>query len=248
MNFIDRIAGPDDQNLARLAEGLDLEPAETRAVLDAIVPEMRHYLEARTISRGGLADVVTIIGNPAQTAFLDPRSNLASPEAIARGNWLLDQVWQTPYRSRAAADHASAQTGVDAAKVRAMLPRIANLTFAALARETEPDFADVFDRFTGFPSGANSRQEGGYGPGRSPLPLPDDTWGDNQRNRYDDVSDVLRRQGGPVRRNPLWSVVRQIIGSALDFRSNSVAGYILRLLIYRYGWRIISTIFARLFR
>ena len=248
MSFIERIAGPGNQNLARLSQGLDLTPDETLSVVEAIVPEMRYYLEGRTLSRGGLADVVTIMGNDAQRAFLDPDTDLTSPDAIERGNYLLDQIWQTKYRSRLAADRAEAQTSVSAEKIRRMLPRLANLTFAALANETQPERADVFSRFTGFPTNARANQSPGYGPGESPLPLPDDTWGGNTRNRYDDLSDVLKRQGGPLKANPLWSIVREIVGAALGFQSNTVIGYIVRFLVYRYGWRILSAVFGRLFR
>ena len=246
MDFINRIAGPDERNLTRLSQGLDLTPEQTLAVVNAVEPEIRHYLEGRTLSRGGLADVVTIMGNDAQRVFLDPETDLASDDAIARGNHLLDEIWQTKYRSRLVADRAAAETGVPADKIRRLLPRIANLTFAALATETQPAFDEVFTRFTGFPTNAGANK--GFGPGQSPLPLPDDNWGGNTRNRYDDLSDVLRRQGGPVKPNPLWSIAREIIGAVLGFRSNSVVGYIIRLLVYRYGWRIVRAVLGQIFR
>jgi hypothetical protein len=246
VDFIDRIAGPDGRNLTRLSQGLELTDEQTRTVVEAVVPEIRHYLEGLTLSRGGLADVVAIIGNGAQRDFLDPATDITSQDAIARGNQLLDQIWQTKYRSRLVADRAAAETGVAADKIRQMLPRLANLTFAGLSTETQTAFDDIFSRFTGFPT--NTRADQGFGPGQSPLPLPDDNWGGNTRNRYDDLSDVLRRPGSPVRGNPLWAMVRQILGSVLDFRSNSVVGYIIRLLIYRYGWRILSAVLSRIFR
>ncbi len=250
MEFIDRIAGPGDRNLQRISAGQDLSQLETRAVIEAVAPEIRHYLEARTLSRGGLADVVTILGNEAQRSFLEPDTDLTAPDAIQRGNDLLDQIWQTKYRSRQVADAAAKQTGVPSEKIRRMLPRIANLTFAALAEETQPALNDVFSRFTGFPTGASpGNRSPGLGPGQSPLPLPDDTWGGNTRNQYDDLSDVLKRQGGgPLKANPLWNIVRQIIGSALGFQSSGIIGYIVRFLVYRYGWRILSTILGGLFR
>ena len=246
MDFIKRIAGPDGRNLARLSHGLDLTDEQTRTVVEAVVPEIRHYLEGRTLSRGGLADVVAIMGNGAQRDFLDPATDLTSQDAIARGNELLDQIWQTKYRSRLVADRAAAETGVPAEKIRRVLPRLANLTFAGLSTETQTAFDDIFSRFTGFPT--NTRADQGFGPGQSPLPLPGDNWGGHTRNRYDDLSDVLRRQGSPVRGNPLWAMVRQILSAVLGFRSNSVVGYIIRLLIYRYGWRILSAVLSRIFR
>jgi hypothetical protein len=248
VEFTNRIAGPDGQNLPRLSKGLNLAPAETRAVIDAVAPEIRHYLEARTLSRGGLADVVTIMGNDAQRQFLAPDTDLTSPDAIQRGNNLLDQIWQTKYRSRLVADRAAQATDVPAEKIRRMLPRLANLTFAALAEETQPALADVFSRFTGFPTNTTEASRSpGLGPGQSPLPLPQDTWGGNTRNRYDDLSDILKRQGGPMKANPLWSIVREIIGSAMGFQSKGIIGYIVRFLVYRYGWRILSAVLGGLF-
>ena len=114
MQLFDVIAGPNGQNLDRLAKNLDLSKDQSAAVLKSVLPEFRHYLERKTLSRGGLADVVASLGNPEAEEFLDTRTDLTTPEATQSGNEMLGRILETKYRSRAVADKAQHETGVPA--------------------------------------------------------------------------------------------------------------------------------------
>jgi hypothetical protein len=249
MPISDSISGANDRNLPRLAKGLDLSPQETAAVINAVMPEFRHYMERRTLSRGGLADVVRTLGNQHRQEFLKPEVDLASQDATSHGNQLLGEIFETKYRSRALADRAASETGVPADKIRQMLPRIANVSMGVIAEQTRPALQDVFKKLPGFPSNprnTDARQSPG-----SPLPLPDDNWGGGgagNRNGYDDLSDILKRPQRPLQSNPLWDIARQILGTAMGFESKGIAGYIIRFIIYRFGWRILRAILGRFVR
>ncbi|MGI9477849.1 MAG: DUF937 domain-containing protein [Hyphomicrobiaceae bacterium] len=247
MQLLDQVFGPNNTNLNRLSQGLDLTEDETAAVVRSVIPEITHYLERETISRGGLARIIQVLGDSRQQEFLADEADLTSPQAVDRGNDLLGQILQTKYRSRAVADQVERETGVPAIKTRQMLPRIANMSMGALQQNTRPALEDIFKKLPGFQENATASSPG-QNPGSSPLPIPGDDWGGRSRNGYDDLSDVLRRKQRPFQSNPLWNIARQILGSVLGFQSKGILGYIIRFIVYRYGWSILRVIFGRLFR
>lgn len=80
--------------------------------------------------------------------------------------------------------------------------------------------------------GGSGRSGGGF-----PLPGPRPE-GDNP---YGDLSDILRRRGGASQDvggsgGGLWSVVRNVLGSALGFGGSGFFGWLIRLLVLRIGW------------
>ena len=55
-------------------------------------------------------------------------------------------------------------------------------------------------------------------------------------------SDVVRRGGQTVDGNPLGTSIRDILGSVLGFQSKGFIGWIVRLLILRWGWGFLRRI------
>jgi hypothetical protein len=245
VQLFDAISGRDGQKLDWLAKDLDLSPAQTATVVQAILPEFRHFIERKTLSRDGLAEMIQTLGAARHSHYLEKGGDLASRDAIAHGNQLLGEILQTKYRSRALADQAARQTGVPADKIRQLLPRIATVSMAALAEQTRPALEDIFAKLPGFPANPTTPKQAG-----SPLPLPDDNWGGGAANRngYDDLSDILRRPQRPLSSNPVWTIARQILGTVMGFESKGIIGYIIRFFVYRFGWRILRMIIARFFR
>lgn len=248
MQLFNETAGPDNQNLWRLAQDLDLSPDEAAAVVEEVLPEIRRNLERRTLSRGGLAELVKALGRMKEENYLDPTTDLSSDTATASGNSLLDQILETKYRSRRLADQAEAKTGVPAAKIRRLLPRIANLSMSALSQQARPGLEEIFKKLPDIQGKASARSSP---QADSPLPLPDDNWGgssNQDHSRYNDLSDVLTRRQRPLQSNPLWDMVRKTIGGAFGFQSKGIVGYIIRFVIYRYGMTILRMLFSRIFR
>jgi hypothetical protein len=119
-----------------------------------------------------------------------------------------------------------------------------------------------FDTGGGFGGGTSG---GGIGQ-QMPLPVPGDigrggygggTGGGGYgggvgmpggRNPLEDLSDILRRGGGAggMGGNVLWSIVRSILGGAAGFNGGGgIMSWIIRTVVMRYGWTILSTILRR---
>ncbi len=136
---------------------------------------------------------------------------------------------------------------------------------AGLAKQTRVPLADIMEQMTsGSPKTAPTSQSAlsaNTDVGQhQPLPVPDDHvpgLGErNSSNPFEDFSDVIRGGRRRVPKNTdfgngggtLWRMLRSIIGSALGLRGSSgIMGWIIRFFIYKYGWRIVSSIFRRLF-
>lgn len=86
------------------------------------------------------------------------------------------------------------------------------------------------------------------GNGTSPLPLPGDgPMGDSGGNPYGDLSDIIRK-GGPavVAGGGLFAIVRSLLGTLLGFQSRGIMGWLIRLIVMRWGWGFVKAIFGRL--
>lgn len=87
-------------------------------------------------------------------------------------------------------------------------------------------------------------------PGSIPQQIPPSWPGEapsrSGRSPFDDISDILRRGSGPkVDGQPLQRNVRDLIGSALGFSSRGIIGWIIRLIVVRFGWGILKRLLGR---
>lgn len=102
-----------------------------------------------------------------------------------------------------------------------------------------------------------------------PLPIPGEIPGLGRNNNpYGDLSDIIRRggielpRGGGSTRSPggggsgdvqlpqgggaLDTIIREVLGGILGFQSKSAWGWLIRLIVVRWGWGFIQSILRRL--
>jgi hypothetical protein len=253
--------------VANIAHQFDSPVGETNAALKAVVEELAYNIDRNTLSNGGLSELVHAIGDGHHTRYLDEPDLLGSETMRADGNAILGHITGSKSASRRIAARTARETGLAPDTIEKMLPTFAALTMAGLAQQTRGPLADLMRQMTGGDAShpTTSPQSAISGEAdigqHQPLPLPGDHVpgldGKRSTNPFDDFSDVIR---GGRRRTPkgggngesggggtLWRMIRSIIASALGLRGSSgVMGWIVRFLIYRYGWRIVSSIFRRL--
>lgn len=93
--------------------------------------------------------------------------------------------------------------------------------------------------------GATGSQRGGGS--AFPFPLPGPGRQGQTDNPYGDLSDILRRggrlpSGEQAGGRGLGSIVRDTIGSALGFGKKGIVGWIIQLLLLRWGWGFLKRI------
>jgi hypothetical protein len=125
---------------------------------------------------------------------------------------------------------------------------------------------DILSKIPGMPGSTGSGQMGGAptrgnsrpspfpqsNDSNDPLPLPGDRIpGVNTPSRapenspYGDLPDIIRQGGQKVEGSALGTLVRSVLGSALGFQSKGIMGWIIRLIVMRWGWGFVQGILRR---
>jgi hypothetical protein len=207
---------------ARLAAVFDITPAQAEAVMRAVLPELARRMETNMLSRGGLADLVDVLGSSDHAGYLDRADLFRDEAARTHGNAILAQVLGSKDRSRTLAARAARQCRLDQRLVRAMLPGLAAVSMATLAVRAKSSLGEILARTP--PLGRLSRG--------SP---------------HADLAGILRRRcgAGPYSPRALPRAVRRAIARAAGFPPRgAIAWYITAL--WRLPWRMLRPLTARL--
>lgn len=240
-----------------LAQSFQLDPKQADVVSRNLVDELSWAMERNTLSRGGVSELVELVGHGGHERYLDQNVDLAAPEVKQAGDQILSHILDTKHQSRGVAARVARKADVEPGIVERVLPVVAAMMLGGMEKQTGSKLQDLAQRFGG--------DGGGLAP-QQPLPVPSDNVdysggrsGRAARSPFDDLSDMIRRGGGRsfpggsgagrgnVNGSILSQMVRQIFGNLLGFRSSGIVSWLIRLFVFRYGWRIVKAIFGRLF-
>ncbi|MBS0235582.1 MAG: DUF937 domain-containing protein [Proteobacteria bacterium] len=149
--------------IARVADAFGIDEQKSGAAVRSLTDALNARIQRAMLSRGGVADVVSLVTAPGAQRTLSAPANLSSPDAEAAGNEILNVLIGNKHVSRGIAARTASATGLDASTVEKMLPIVASLLIGELQRQSAPAIAKVASSIPGF-SGA----------GGSPLPMPGD--------------------------------------------------------------------------
>jgi hypothetical protein len=206
----------------RLAAAFDIAPAEAEAIMRAVMPELTWRVATRTLSRGGLADLVEMLGNGDPARHLD-RADLLRDEAVrAYGNEILAHLLGSKDKSRTLAARAARQCRLDQRLVRRMLPGLAAVAMGTLAVRARSGLGEILTKVP--PLGRLARG--------SP---------------HADLADILRRRcgAGPYSPRALPRAVRRTIARAAGFTPRGPVAWYTTALV-RLPWRLLRPLAARL--
>ncbi|SFV32996.1 DUF937 domain-containing protein [Hyphomicrobium facile] len=151
--------------IGRVADAFAIDEQSARSAVYALGDELAARIQRTMLSRGGVADVVSLVTAPGASRALSDSDGLSSPEMIANGDQILDVLIGNKHVSRKIAARAASRSGIDAATAQKMLPVVATLLIGELQKQSGPAIAKVASLIPAF-SGA----------GGSPLPMPGDTF------------------------------------------------------------------------
>lgn len=132
--------------LRALADAGGVDAPQAAAVLERAVPELAFQIERNTLSRGGLAELVSALGDGHHATYLADAGALASPAAQTDGAGILRHILGSDEAIGFLARRIARETGVDAQAVTAMLPQVAAAMMGGVAQETRAQFGDVFSQ------------------------------------------------------------------------------------------------------
>lgn len=169
------------------AFGIDRQKANQAVRL--ITDELSARIQRAMLSRGGVADVVSLVTAPtAQRALTHPDA-LATSGVAAEGDDILDVLIGSKHVSRGIAQRTARATGLDPITVQKLLPVVANWLVGELQRQSGPAIAKVAGSLPGF-----------GGAGGSPLPMPGDIFpprGPAPNSTPDDLPPEAPTSGAP---------------------------------------------------
>lgn len=137
--------------IASLATAFGVDPAAANTAAASLAEALSDRIQRNTLSRGGVADVVALLGNPA-----------AASGSVDAGNGVLGVLTGSKHISRGIAARAASESGIDVDVVKKMLPEVASMLIGGLQRQSQSEFGRLVRNV---PELAVSRNG-------SPLPLP----------------------------------------------------------------------------
>lgn len=267
MRILDHLDGTQDgsQAVENIAKAFAIEPAAAKAAVSAIVPELSRAIERNTLNRGGIADMVAALGKADPARTLSAGADLASPAIQDQGIVFLEQIFGTKDKSRGVAARVARDTGLQDDLIKKMLPAVAAMTMAALAKGSSSSLQNVLSKVPGLQATGplsmpgdfdNNRpvlKPGGNIPHQSPLPIPGDNLPDMRPSQspYDELPDVIRRGevtvpgGGSSGGGSLGSVIRDILGGLLGFQNRGFFGWLLQAVILPMILRVVQSVLRR---
>ncbi len=123
---------PGGASVRNVAAAFGLDPAKAEIAIDVMGQELIDKIERNTLSRGGLADFVDLLGRPSAGRALSDPGRLAAPTIAAAGNGVLGVIVGDKHTSRGIAVKAARASGLDEEALKRMLPAVASLLVGAL--------------------------------------------------------------------------------------------------------------------
>ncbi|WP_045835807.1 DUF937 domain-containing protein [Hyphomicrobium sp. 99] len=180
--------------IGRIADAFHIDEQSARSAVYSLADELQARIQRSMLSRGGVADVLSLVTSPGASRTPSDVADFTSPDVAANGDQILNVLIGNKHVSRGIAARTASTSGVDAATVQKLLPVVATLMVGELQRQSAPAIAKVASTLPGF-SGA----------GGSPLPMPGDTFPPSGRDVYSkpDVQPPFGGNGPEKPRGPI---------------------------------------------
>lgn len=263
MPSIDLMSSPAGRALAgEIARSFHLDEGQAQAAINGLIPELVAGIERNTLSKGGIADLLRALATGGHARYLDAESVLGDRQLMSDGQRILTHLFASESAAQRATRFVEGETGVSRNILWQILPGVAALLIGWIARSGKGLMGEVLEKLP-----QSTRAEASGAPARPVFPSDGGRWaqpkagGDifppapdfgripkSESGPYGDLSDILRRGGGSgAGGGGLASIIRNVLGGLLGFGSKGIVSWIIRFVVMRYGWRILSWVVRRMF-
>jgi hypothetical protein len=122
------------QAVDQIGSSLGLDRDQTRSAIEQLLPALAGGMARNVTQPGGLESLEAALTRGSHGRYLDDVSQIGAADNILDGNGILGHLLGSKEVSRQVAASASAQTGIGADLLKKMLPMLASLVMASLAR------------------------------------------------------------------------------------------------------------------
>jgi hypothetical protein len=208
-----------------LVVSFDIAPAQAQAILRTVAPHFAWALETRSLSRGGLADLVEAVGRVDRAKYPAGANVFRDEAARAEGEAALALLVPSAEARDLFATDVAGKTGLERSMVAGMLPGLALLTLSVLAARSKSTLDALLAQMPSL--------------GR---------W--SKGSAHADLADILRRScgGGPYAKRALRRVTRRRLARAGGFGGMGVIGWYLRYMLLRPAKRLARPIAGQVMR
>src|SRR5512146_2431817 len=138
MGILDTVLGAANGGaVGQLAQQFGLSPGQATSAVGALMPHLANGIQNNAATKEGLSGLLSALGSGQHESYLDDPATLAQQATTDDGNAILGHVLGSKDASRQVAGQAAAQTGIDPAILKKMLPVVATLAMGALARHSK---------------------------------------------------------------------------------------------------------------
>lgn len=227
---------------ASLAGKYGISPTAAQGALAGLLPVFAGGIEANTLSRGGIADLMQALSSGHHQNVIDNPALVAHPDTIADGNAVIGHLLGSSGLSPNVLQAAAGQAGVSPSILSQMAPAIAVFLLGYLFRHSGGLLGNIAGSVLGGAGGMGMPQMppmgGAPGGGGLMPPLPDLRSLTTGNNPYGNIANTIRNGG--MTGGAAAGGVRDILGSMLGFGSSKgILGWIVRFLVLRYGMSIL---------
>ena len=136
MNILESLVGGGGSNaiVSQIAQRFGLDENQARTAIASLVPALAGGVQRNATSPGGLESLLGALAGGGHQRYVDDPTTLAAPETVQDGNGILGHIFGTKEVSRQVAQQASTKTGIGADILKKMLPVVAALVMAQLAK------------------------------------------------------------------------------------------------------------------
>jgi hypothetical protein len=144
MQWLDGLRRSDTGSLPdRLARAFSLDRPAAEALMRAAAAEFGWHLERHMLSRGGLAELVEVLGSGSRASYLSDENVFVDTAVEADGNAILARSVGSKDASRALAARIGRRSRLPPSLVRRALPYLAAVSMAGLALRAQAALGEI---------------------------------------------------------------------------------------------------------
>jgi len=119
----------------QLARNFGIGENQVQAAIAQMVPALSQGVKKNISNESGLASLSKALKNGNHQRYMEQSESLADDRAMSDGNDILGHILGSKDVSRAVADRASANTGLESGMLKKMLPVVASMMMGTLSKQ-----------------------------------------------------------------------------------------------------------------